>query len=192
MPQKIKLKKDKPSADTLYVSSKNDPRLKAYQDSLQLSSRKQLNPNPKISVKEFEKRHETKVSAYKEKGIMPIAMRDFSDNPYRASEPVFAKPKRPVVYKEEEKKIVETKEPESVVPIREEVKTMQYTGDPVYHHTAMGDKGIIGFIKDGTLTKIFPEDFDRFAVPKETRQLILNKEAVDKFMESRLGKYYKR
>jgi hypothetical protein len=232
MPQKIKLKKDKPSADTLYVGSKNDPRLKAYQDSLNLYKN-----NPSVeSLEKVQKQgvYKKTKEPIKREGIQPVASYnpvkkvmdslDIVGTPYTFFQPsitkknkdeyykdeygtvkdrktgntivstvnIYKKPVQPVVYKEEEKKIVETKEPESVVPVREEVKTMQYTGDPVYHHTAMGDKGIIGFIKDGTLTKISPEDFDRFAVPKETRQLILNKEAVDKFMESRLGKYYKR
>lgn len=185
MPQKIKLKKDKPSADTLYVGSKNDPRLKAYQDSLALSK---LFPRrgdwiePHNSLNKLNKKPPT-----------PVWTPDGVRGVKKPIQPVkYKKPELTIINKEERKKIVETKEPEGVVPVREEVKTMQYTGDPVYHHTAMGDKGIIGFIKDGTLTKISPEDFDRFAVPKETRQLILNKEAVDKFMESRLGKYYKR
>jgi hypothetical protein len=175
MPSKVKLKKDKPSADTLYVSSKSDPRLKAYQDSLVLSK---LFPRGEgyhkywNSLVRLNKKAPTPVNT-------PSGVR------------AIKKPVQPVVYREEEK-IVETREPERVVPVKPEVKAMQYTGDPVYHNTAMGDKGIIGFIKDGALTKISPEDFDRFAVPKETRELILNKEAVDKYMESRLGKYYRR
>lgn len=175
MPSKVKLKKDKPSADTLYVSSKSDPRIKAYQDSLVLSK---LFPRGEgyhkswNSLVNLNKKAPTPVNT-------PAGVR------------AVKKPVQPVVYREEEK-IVEKKEPERIVPVKSEVKAMQYTGDPVYHHTAMGDKGIIGFIKDGVMTKIAPEDFDRFAVPKETRQLILDKEAVDKYMESRLGKYYKK
>lgn len=227
---KIKLKKESPKADTLFVSSKSDPRIKAYQDSLSLFKR---NPSSE-TLNEVLKYGQYKKSSpiVKGKKIQPIkrympdlemmAMLDISNTPYTIVQPaitdknkdelyadennvvrdkktgdrvvsdvrVYKKPVQPVVYKEEVKEVVKESTPVKSEPIQKPL--MQYDGEPVYHHTALGDKGIIGFVKDGKMTKISPEDFDRFAVPKETRQLILNQEAVDKYMESRLGKYYKR
>lgn len=90
----------KPELSTLYVDDLNNPRLKAYRDSLSLSSRPRRNPNPMISVSNFDKLHYAGASkAYAEKNIMPVGFRDFSTEPYRASEPVFAKPKQRVEYR---------------------------------------------------------------------------------------------
>lgn len=84
----------------IYTNNPNDPRLRAYQDSLSLSSRPRRNPNPMISVSNFDKLHYAGASkAYAEKNIMPVGFRDFSTEPYRASEPVFAKPKQRVEYR---------------------------------------------------------------------------------------------
>lgn len=86
--------------DPIYVESKNDPRYKAYQDSLTLSSRPSDNPGRIMSIQEWEKNHNKgDASRYKEKGIMPIGMKDLSQEPYIRSEPVFKRPQQQVKVK---------------------------------------------------------------------------------------------
>jgi hypothetical protein len=101
----------KPEPPTVYVDDLNDPKLRAYQDSLSLSSRPRQNPNPMISIQEWEKSRSSSAKNFKDKGIMPIGIREFSEQPYRKSEAVFAKPKQKVEYRKPQTK-VEPKKPE--------------------------------------------------------------------------------
>ena len=106
---------------TLYVDSKNDPRYKAYQDSLTLSSRPRYNPGRIMSIQEWEKSHNKgDASLYKEKGIMPIGMIDLSEEPYRRSEPVFKKPQQQVIVKPTNTEWL---------PLTEEIAKGRYKGD---------------------------------------------------------------
>jgi hypothetical protein len=167
----------KPEPPTLYVDDLNDPRLRAYQDSLSLSSRPRQNPNPMISIQEWEKSRSSSAKNFKEKGIMPIGIREFSEQPYRKSEAVFAKPKQKVEYrKPQTKKEEPAKKQEQSKPV--ERKQNVYEGSPVYS-TGTGSglpSALIGFAnQQGDTTYIKPEDYERFAVPKYGKEFIESK-----------------
>lgn len=162
---------------TQYTDNPNDPRLKAYNDSLMFSSKLRQNPNPMISVSEWEKLHYSGAAKnYAEKGIMPIGFRDFSEKPYRVSEPVFAKPKQKVEYrKPEPKKPEPVKETKKEQPKPVERKQNVYEGSPVYSSTSGsgGPSALIGFSNQkGDTTFIKPEDYERFGVPKYGKEFI--------------------
>jgi hypothetical protein len=162
----------------IYVDSRKDPRLKAYQDSMMLSSRPRKNPNPMVSVSEFDELHYPGAAKnYAEKGIMPIGFRDFSEKPYRASEPVFAKPKQKVEYrKPQAKKEQPVKKQEQPKPV--ERKQNVYEGSPVYSGSIGSGmpSAVIGFANQrGDTTYIKPEDYERFGVPKYGKEYIESK-----------------
>jgi hypothetical protein len=173
--QPVEYRKSEPP--TLYVDDLNNPRLKAYQDSLMLSSRSRNNPNSMVSIQQWEKsRGKGSAAAYKEKGMMPIGIREFSEQPYRASEPVFAKPKQKVEYRKpqpkKEEPVKKTEQPKLV-----EKKQNVYEGTPLYSPGAGSGlpSSLVGFVNKGDTTFIKPEDYERFAVPKYGREYIESK-----------------
>lgn len=176
---------------TIYINSPKDKRVKAYQDSLYNynsteSLRKLMSTAGKIPQKQFMKNKEEYFKKYS-KGVFgnmdPIGYEKHTDGP---SLPVYKKPVQPVEYRKPEEVKQNTPTPSTQVS-----SAMNYNGEPVYHYTDSG-KGLIGFMKNGSMTPIAKEDYDRFAVSKESRTMLENKQLLDSYMESKLGKFYKK
>lgn len=167
--------------DTLFVSDKNNPRLKAYQDSLKLYNRYQSDLKNRGNKVEASFKAEDEIlgpikNSYAKNKIKPTRV-DWYSSGYGgrgdAFIPVYKKPIQPVEYREEVKK---KEEPKTVLIKREAEQAVQnkYEGRPVYYPTvgSGGPSALVGFSNNADTTFIKPEDFDRFAVPKYAREFI--------------------
>jgi hypothetical protein len=184
----------KPTVDTVYVDNPNDPRLRAYQDSLKLHnlSLKIANrPNGDISYGrkpegEFNKNFTAKDAMDYIYSVTPdeTTMKKLSRKskilptryyPGEGGGVYFKKPTKPVSYKKPEPK------KQDIEQVKKEVLQAiqnKYEGSPVYYPSvgSGGPSALVGFeSRQGDTTFIKPEDFDRFAVPKYARQFIQNK-----------------
>jgi hypothetical protein len=142
----------------------------------------------KIPQKQFMKNKEEYFKKYS-KGVFgnmdPVGYEKHPDGP---SLPVYKKPVQPVKYKKPE----EVKQTTAAsTPSPQVSSAMKYDGEPVYHYTDSG-KGLIGFMKNGSMTPIAKEDYYRFPLSKESRTMLENKQLLDSYMESKLGKFYKK
>lgn len=179
----------KPEREPIIVNDPNDPKIKAYQDSLQVynSSKfvkehpltgkyvpgkedvKQMNINiDKKNINKYKPKLETTNTGYYynyKKPVQPVE--------YRKQEPK----KEPVVEKPVEKptqKVVEKPVPPK--PMN------KYEGRPFYAPGAGvgGSSPLVGFIDDrkGDTTYIQPEDYERFAVDPRGRKYIESKKKL--------------
>jgi hypothetical protein len=180
---------------TLFVDNPNDPRLKAYQDSLAAYNLSQRFLKGSASSTDYKRyaiassepdkdkywgyvnkvvRKEPVVTEFnKYKGISPINVEPGSGgNVGKEFYPIFKKPKQPVKYKKPEpKQELPVKKPEPPVQKKQNI----YEGTPVYSPGAGSGlpSALIGFLnKKGDITFIKPEDYERFAVPKYGREYI--------------------
>ena len=158
--------------EPIYVDNPRDPRLKAYQDSLQVyNSSKFVKEHPLtgnyIPGKEDERQMNINIDKKNINKYKPKLETTYTGYYYD-----YKKPVQPVQYRKPEPK---KEQPKKEQPKPIERKQNVYEGTPVYSGTigSGGPSALIGFSNQkGDTTFIKPEDYERFGVPKYGKEFI--------------------
>ena len=153
---------------TVYTENPRDPRIRAYQDSLNLYEFVgSKNPSEIKRLKEsyYRLKERNKVSP------QPIKSSTLGNITFNEA---YKKPVQPVKYRKPEPKKEQPKPTPTIVERKQNV----YEGSPVYSGTigSGGPSALVGFANQkGDTTFIKPEDYERFGVPKYGKEFIQNR-----------------